>query len=352
MERTARAPRLMVPDGFEEFQVHALAQGWSDGLPLMPSTPDRVEQMLSATRRPPDEVVGRVAPAYGAATVEMVAANAVMAGCRPEYLPVVLAAVEAICQPQFNLYGIQTTTNPATPAFLVNGPIAARLGINGAGMAFGYGFPANATIGRAVRLVMLNAGGARPQVSDKATHGQPGMYTFCFAENEEASPWPTYHRRQGFSESDSTVTAFSVCALNNVLDAASTSGIDLLRTIVSAMAHAGTNNVLLKGGPLIAFCPEHAALLARDGYTPELLQRFLFEHARVPVAAFSRGAVEQYLTKRRDLWVYAEGPGARVPAAGAPGDFALCVVGGAGQHSVIMPSFNESLPTTVKIAES
>jgi hypothetical protein len=171
-------------DDFNAFNDECEQRGWSDGLPLVPPTVARVDAMLAATKRDRNEIVAHIAPGFGAATVERIAINAVMAGCRPEYLPVLLAAVEAVADEKFNLQGIQATTNSAAPWIIVNGPLAATLGINAGLNCLGQGNRANATLGRALRLVLQNIGGALPGQMDRATHGQPGKYTFCCAENE------------------------------------------------------------------------------------------------------------------------------------------------------------------------
>ena len=177
------------PGDMDEFQGWIMERGWSDGLPAIPPTPERVARMLSATRRRPDDVAAILVPRLGRATIEAIAANAVMAGARPEHLPVILAAVEAVAEPAFNLQAIQTTTHPCSPLVIVNGPLAARLGIHAGGNVLGQGARANAVIGRALRLILQNVGGARPGQEDRATHGHPGKYSYCMAENEAASPW-------------------------------------------------------------------------------------------------------------------------------------------------------------------
>ena len=349
MSLSLEAKRLSVPDDIMQFNDWAEAQGWSDGLPLIPPTPERVAAMLAASSRGPHEVIGIVPPANDQATVEVIAVNAVMAGCRPEFFPVVLAAVDAICDPVFGLYPMLTTTNPAAPALMINGPMARELGVNGAGLAFAHGSRPNATIGRAIRLVCLNIGGAKPRVVDKKTQGHPGHYTFCFAENEAESPWTPFHTTRGFSAQDSTVTAFAPYTMVNVLDATSQTARDLLRVFIGALAAPGSNNVLVGGGPLIALCPEHADVLAKDGFDRELLARYLYEHARVPIAAFSRLNIEQYLIKRRSRWAFGEGADARITCAPGPEAFHFVVVGGAGSHSVVLPGFTQAQPVTRRI---
>jgi hypothetical protein len=161
---------------------------WSDGLPIVPPTVERVKRMLHQTPRGRYELIARIAPGYGTATVERIAINAVLAGCDPEYMPVLIAATEAVAAPQFNLQGIQTTTNPVAVWLVLNGPIVERLGVNATLNCLGQGTWANATIGRALRLILQNVGGALPGEMDRATHGQPAKYTFCCAENEAENP--------------------------------------------------------------------------------------------------------------------------------------------------------------------
>ena len=174
-------------------------RGWSDGLPVVPPTPERVFAMLKGTTRRPDEIVGRIPPDYADCTVEKAAINAVLAGCKPEYFPVVLAAIEASLAPDFGLHGVLCTTNFIGPVVMVNGPIARAIGMNSGVNALGQGNRANATIGRSLQLVVRNVGGGRPGEIDRATLGNPGKYTFCFAEDEEGSQWESYAVEQGFS---------------------------------------------------------------------------------------------------------------------------------------------------------
>src|SRR5262249_61192951 len=178
--------------------------------PPDPPVNQPVARNPSETSRSPNEIIAICVPLFGAATVERIAINAVMSGCHPEYLPVLIAAAEAVAEPRFNLGSIQTTTNPVTVWLIVNGPIAAKLGINSGTNCLGPGNWANATLARAMRLVLQNVGGALPGDIDRATQGQPGKYTFCCAENEEASPWETLHVARGFAPACTTVTAPAV----------------------------------------------------------------------------------------------------------------------------------------------
>src|SRR5437868_4745620 len=196
--------RLQVPKGTDIIEWY-FEQGWTDGLPVVPPTADKIGAMVAALGGEPEIVECRVPPRYGSLTREVLAINIVMAGCKPEYAPVVRAAMLALTAKAFNLNGVQATTHMAAPLLVVNGPIAQEIGMNGDCNAFGSGNRANATIGRALRLVLLNVGGGWPGDLDKSTLGHPGKYTYCVSENESARPWAPYHGEKGFSPEASAV---------------------------------------------------------------------------------------------------------------------------------------------------
>src|SRR5271169_1596549 len=184
-------------------------RGWTDGLPVVPPTQDKVDAVVQTLGGNPDFVECKVAPRWGALTREVLAINIVMAGCKPEYAPVVRAAMRAVTDPPFNLNGVQATTHMASPLVIVNGPIAREIGMNGGANAFGSGNRANATIGRAIRLIMLNVGGGHAPELDKCTLGNPAKYSYCVCENEEHSPFAPYHVEQGYRPDQSTVFAIA-----------------------------------------------------------------------------------------------------------------------------------------------
>src|SRR5712692_6099197 len=212
----ARASRRTIGADFVEAICYLESEGWTDGLPVIPPTEPLVAGMLRETKRAPDEVLGSMDPLRGTVTVEKVAANAVMAGCLPEYFPVVLASVRAVLQPQFHVGSTACTTGGAAPVIIVNGPIAGRLGISGGTACFGGNFKPNATIGRALRLVMRNLGGARPDGMEKSTQAWPGKIACCFAENEARSPWEPLHVERGYPADTSTVTVVAVRGIYSV----------------------------------------------------------------------------------------------------------------------------------------
>ena len=254
--------------------------GWTDGLPVVPPIPDRVERMLTGTRRKPDELVASIPPKWGRATIEKIAINAVMAGCKPEYLPVVIAVVEAVTDEAFNLHGVQVTTGDNSPLIIVNGPIRKRLDINDGFNLFGQGWRANGTIGRAVRLICTNIGGALPGELDRATFGHAGKYTFCIAENEEASPWEPLHIQRGFQPSESTVTVHAGSSPQNINDHVSNTAEGILDTICQNIAVPGTPS----GEMVLVFSPEHAKTISNDGFSKSDVQEYIHEHtSREPV---------------------------------------------------------------------
>jgi len=275
------------PGGLDELE-DMLDRGWSDGLPVVPPTPERVEATLGG--RDPGHSLGPVPPAHGEATLERVAACAVLAGCRPAYFPVVVAAVEAALEPVFNAHGIAVTTQPAGPILVVNGPAREQLGLNSGMGALGPGFRANATIGRALRLVLTLTGGARPGALDRATLGHPGKLACCFAENEEASFWPPLHVERGFAADASTVTLVAGDAPLSISDHRSRTPEELAATL--AWAAAGQWSPFwwpMDDTSLFVICPEHAALFAEAGWDKERLRAAMFEAVVRPAAELRRG---------------------------------------------------------------
>lgn len=262
-ELTARGVELA---GLEDEAEALHDRGWTDGLPVVAPTPPRVLRMLGGTTRSPDEVVAVVPPNLVPATVEKVAINAVLAGCRPEYLPVVLAAVEAACDPGFNAHGLLATTWGAAPAVLVHGPVARRIGVNAGGNALGQGTRANSTIGRALQLVVRNVGGGRPGEVDRATLGQPGKVGLCFAEDEAGSPWEPLSVSRGVPAGASAVTVFAAEGARGVADQLSRTPESLARTLAGALR--GVAHPKLAGGfdATLVLAPEHVAVFAAAGW--------------------------------------------------------------------------------------
>jgi hypothetical protein len=338
------------PDDLDRFQAWLMERGWGDGLPAIPPTRERVAAMLAGVRRKPEEIVAVLVPRLGRATVEAIAANAVMAGALPEHLPVVLAAVEAVADPSFNLQAVQTTTHPCSPLIIVNGPIAGRLGINAGGNVFGQGTRANAAIGRALRLTLQNVGGARPGKEDRATLGQPGKYAYCIAENEAASPWEPLSVERGFGVRESTVTVCGSEGPHNINDHGSATPEGIVTTVAGTAAITGSNNLYLGGEPLIVLGPEHAATAASSGWSKDDFRRAVWEQACVPLRHLSPENIERFST------VYPEGfkdkpPETRAPIARDWRDVMVIVAGGAGKHSMFIPTFGATRSVTRGIME-
>jgi hypothetical protein len=308
-------------------------RGWTDGLPVVIPTPGRVEAMVLASGLAPELVLSKVGPGFGDATVEKVAANAVMAGCLPEHLPVVIAALKAVCDERFDLATLQATTHAIGPVLIVNGPAREACGGIASGWGcLGPGYRANAVIGRALRLVMINVGGARPGTTDMAVMGSPAKFTCCFAEAEETSPFPPLHVSRGFKAEQSAVTVVGVEAPHSVI--MSTSGDDpdgperMLRTLAGAIANAGSNNTYSGAGTtLVVLNPVHARAIARRYATREQVQQRLYELAVTP-----QRVLDGYARMDKSK------PGSEeklIHAIGKPERVVVAVAGGEGIYSAV-----------------
>ncbi|HEX9409962.1 MAG TPA: hypothetical protein VGA23_09950 [Methylomirabilota bacterium] len=333
-------------------------KGVTDGLPVIPPSRARVERMLAASARARDHLVGEVAPNYGRATVEKIAINAVMAGCRPEYFPVVLAAVEAACDPSFNLHGVSTSTHFSSPLIVVHGPIRTQIGLNCSFGVFGPGHRANATIGRALRLVMINVGGVRPGETSMSTFGHPGRYTYCIGEHEEVSPWPPYHAGRGLTAADSAVTVFAGEAPHGISDHASRTAQALAGSLGWSMASLwNAKHFPLYSHTMLVVGPEHARTLADDGWSKDDLVRHIFETVRMPYGRLKPDEDSGEGTNLR----FAKGgePAADqpIPKFPSPEELHVVVAGGtAGRFSMAIPGWlgtkNGSRPVTVAIRDT
>ena len=265
-------------------------RGWTDGLPVVPPTEARVLRMLEGTTRAPDEVVAVVPPDLVECTVEKVAVNAVMAGCRPEYLPVVLTAVAAACPDEFNMHGLLATTYFSGPVVIVNGPIARAIGMNSGLNALGQGNRANATIGRALQLVVRNVGGGRPGGVDRATLGNPGKYTFCFAEAEDTSPWESLAVERGVPAGASAVTLFAGEGPRGVVDQLSREPDSLARSMAACLRTVAHPKLPLGFDAILVVSPEHARVFRQAGWTKARLRDELLSHLQLPGEEIVRGA--------------------------------------------------------------
>ncbi len=342
--------RINLKDSVEGINDTFYKNGWTDGLPIIPPTENNVSKMINEVKGNSHDVIAVIPPKKGRATVEKIAINSVMAGCLPEYLPVVIAAVEAIADPRYALFGRQTTTHAGAPLIIVNGPVVKKLLINYGSNVFGSGWRANASIGRALRLILVNIGGAIPGEIDSATHGHPGKYSYCIAENEDASPWEPLHVERGFSKDASTVTVLNAEAPHSINDAKSTNGHALLTTCASTMATLGGNNVYGQGEPALVLGPEHAKLLAKGGWSKSDVKSFIFEKARQPVGMILNRGMEY--GKKMPKWVDPTSEREMVTIAYKPDDIIILVAGGTGAKSMcVLTAGRQSLSVTKVIKE-
>jgi len=324
------------------------AWGFTDGLPIVVPTRERVDRMCAGAKHYPLESLGNLAPRNGAATIKKIAINAVMAGCLPEHMPVLEAAIAAIQVADFNLIALQTTTHPCALLAIVQGPVVERLKMNAGHGCMGPGNRANASIGRALRLIQQNIGGAVPGTSDKATQGGPAKAGFCFAENEAESPWPPLRTTLGFTLDDSCVTVASAEGPHNVNDHGSSDGESVLNTIAQTMATVGNNNLYVGGDHFVVFGPEHAQAVATSGFSREDVQRYLYEHARVSVDRISAQKLDE-LTSWGGYADQLERWGGRIPLARSAELIRVLVAGGAGKHSCWIPTFAVGYSQTRRI---
>jgi len=336
-------------------------QGVTDGFPVVPPTRERVERMLAgAPGRERNELIGAIGPCYGEATVEKIAVNAVMAGCKPEYFPIILAGVEALCDERLCAHGMNVTLFSAAPWAIINGPVRLQVGLNCGHNALGHGFRANATIGRALRLVIMNIGGARPHELTKATMGQPGQYSAIIAENEEESPWEPFHIERGFRENDSAITLFAGGSPQQISDFQSRSAEQLLSSIGLTMGGGLWNfkNYPLFGDTILVLSPEHAQTIAAEGWSRKDVRQFLYETVKKPLDELKPGKDSgegfgaNLLRAFESSGVVVDG---QVRKFRSPDSILVVVAGGtAGRFSVAIPGWVAddlgSTPVTKRIA--
>jgi hypothetical protein len=307
------------------------SKGWADGLPVMPPTKDCIAAMLAAAGLEPDKQIAFIENRQVPVTAEKVAINAVMAGCRPEDMPVVVATVEALADPRYGYHGPATSTGGSAVFMVVNGPIARELGINCGDNLFGPGWRANATIGRAVRLVMRNVIGTLPGELDRSSLGHGGKYTFCIAENEAESPWPALHTERGFRADQNVVTIFAALAPHQYSNQLSSTPEGVLETACAQMRiSAGTGR---RSQYALVFAGEHMATMAKAGWSRDDVKRYCFEHTKSSVAELKRFhlmAGDATPTDETTLYALVDGPD----------DFLVIAAGGrAGVQSAFIPGW-------------
>lgn len=336
-----RASRVPVQGSVNDINDYFHERGWTDGFPIIPPSEELVLEMLEAGPWPGEQSLGKMSPLNGTVTAEKVAINAVMAGCKPDYFPVVVAAVKAVFQPQFNVGSITTTTGGAAPVVVVSGPVAGKLGIHSGAAVFGSGHRANATIGRALRLTMRNLGGAVVDTMEKSTHAWPGKYTMCFAENEARNPWEPLHVEMGFSPEASIVVVSAARGLHTLMEATQETGLGALETLVKSMTAGGISGYyyqLWGASPVVVLGPEHAAEIAAAGFGRKDVKNYVFEHARLPLREL----------KHRGHWdarcwpkeFEGQNDDFMVPLVTDPDRLVLVVAGGDGRHSSWFPAWS------------
>ena len=347
---TGMTAREIAVDPLSDPAEMAFERGWTDGLPVVVPTPERVWRMLRGTTRKPDEVVGIIPPDLTACTVEKVAINAVMAGCKPEYMPVVLAAVEAACLDEFNMHGVLATTYFSSPIVVVNGAIAGKIGMNAEGNALGQGNRANATIGRALQLVIRNVGGGKPGGVDRATLGFPGKYTFCFAEREQDSPWESLAVQKGFSPDDSTVTLFAGGGVHGVMDQLSRTPAGLAHSFARSLLSVAHYKIAFAADAMLVVSPEHGRVFKEAGWSKQQLvdeiQRLTTRHGSEMVRG-ADGNAEGLPSHFKEAMLAKFRPdGLHVVHAGGNAGMFSAIIGG-----WVNSGARGSIPVTVKIRE-
>jgi hypothetical protein len=330
-QRSVRVESSTLADLMTDAYEYAYEAGWTDGLPIIPATAEVVQRFIAASGRPAEEVIGILPPRQGRATVEVLAVNAVMAGCRPEYMPVILAALEGLTDKGFPLEFMQVTTNPMTPFVLINGPIRQNLDINSGTGCLGPGWRANATIGRALRLILQNVGGALPGVYSKSSFASPLRYSYLCGENEEESPWPPFHVDHGFEPQDSTVTVFKASNYCNISGGEGVGPDEILRQIASNMPpmYGGGDGALLLLGV------NHARSLYEAGLNKRDLRQKLWQLARLPEDRFAADFVAMERNAGRgshgELWRTEAPDRIHVVVAGGPGPQDVYIAAGLPQ---------------------
>ncbi|MBI2908321.1 MAG: hypothetical protein HYX92_11790 [Chloroflexi bacterium] len=338
MDLRAKRYDVVDPDAFLEL---AYEQRWTDGLPVAPPTEEKVTRILQYLKVDPQESLGTVAPRHGEATMEKIAINCAMAGCKLEYTPVVIAALKAMLEEPFNLNGVQCTTHSVTPLTIVSGPIVKELGFNSKDGVYGGGSRANATVGRAVRLIMWNIGKAYPGDMDKATIGHPGKYTYCIAEDADANPWEALHVERGCAPDSSGVTVFG-CEAPHSVSSGNVMPFYMLTSLADTMSALGNNNSHVMGQTLVTFCPEATKILKREGWKKQDVKEFLFEKARRRLGETRNTAHDWDLANMfMPKWIDRDDDSVLKPVVKGPEDIHVTVCGGSGCFNSVCPGWGE-----------
>ena len=343
-------PSYEVGQCLESIDDFFYEKGWSDGLPIVPPTEDRVVAMVSASGRDSTDLIGVLPVTNHRLDVASLAVNAVMAGCRPEHFRALIATMEALMQNQVNIAAVQATTHPAAPLAIFSGAVVRELEMNDGSGVFGPGNRALAVIGRAVRLVLVCVGGGVPGRGDQATHGHPGKYTYAIAESSRTMGWSPLHERIDGNHRRSAVSVIACEAPRNVNDHGSMDARGILGTIAGTLSSLGFNNIH-RGGPItVILGPEHAEICRIGGHDPSTISEELFDRARVSLSLVSEENLRRFQRVRPDRF---SGLSSRdcVPVTTSASDIIVAVAGGAGRHSMVLPSFGISEPAVQTIRE-
>lgn len=301
------AGRITLADA--EDPVEYCFRHFGDALPVVPPTAERVAAMLKACPLAPENVVARIPPRYGEATVEKIAANAVMAGCRPEMMRVLLPLVRGVCDERFNAHGVQATTHFAAPLIMINGPVREQLGFWSKQNVFSNVARANSTLGRALQLLLLNIGGARPDGIDMSALGNSGKFSFCIAENEEESPWEPLHVERGLTREQSALSLFAAEPPRGVSEHTAQDGETVLRAVCSALATVWSYRACGRNEAVVVLCPEHVKTLHRSGFTKQQVRQFLYENTGIPLRHYEKkdnGEGTQLTAQYREITIQGE----------------------------------------------
>ena len=349
---TGIASRAITTVPYEDEHETCYDRGWSDGLPVVPPTPERILRMLEGTNRAPQEIVGRIPPNLAPCRVEKVAINAVMAGCKPEYFPVVLACLEAALEPEVTLHGVLCSTCPCSPVLILNGPITKRIGMNSGINVLGSDNRANATIGRAVNLVVRNVGGGVPGGIDRSTLGGPGKISFCFAEDESDETWTPLHVARGCAPGSNAVTVFQGSGMQDFIDMRSRTPQELTTSLAASLAVVGNVKLAEHCNAVLVLSPEHHQIYRDAGWTRQNIEEALYDALRRPGKNLVRGAggIGEGIDPARSAGMvdkFWRGHGLLIVRAGGP----------AGLHSAILSGWpggrapEQSRPITREILE-
>jgi hypothetical protein len=347
-------PTIELEDSWEAVNAWFLDNDLTDGLPIVPPTQARVAWMADYAERElgwkAHDVIATLAPKHGQATVEKIAANAVMAGCSREYMPVLIACIQAIAEPRFNLDAVQTSTHNTSPLPIVNGPVIKAIDLNCGYNVTGSRWHATTTIGRALQLAMINIGGT-PGAINIHTQGHIARFGHVIAENEDENPWEPLHVERGYAADSSVVTVIPACTAAMIDDnGGSQNADDLLKTISRSIAYVGNRNINGSGQPLLILAPQHARLIALGGYSKADVKQYVWEHARVRFGDIPRGNLVNYSEHNMKLFA-AGGDDATAPIAERAEDIVIVVMGGVGTHSLSVQTRLASENVTVPIAK-